>query len=417
MLKKIATRQLVIGMYVDRLCGSWLDHPFWKKAFLVTESKQLQLLVGSAVREVWIDPSRGLDVPADAEPRPIAVDREIETVLQTMLDGTWTDDEPAGPCSLADELERAGRIVAQTRGAMKLMFQDVRLGKAIDAETCLPLVHEITRSIDRNRGALVSLARLKTSDDYTYMHSVAVCALMISLARQLGRSEEETREAGIAGLVHDLGKARMPPHILGKRGALTDEEFAVMRTHPRAGHDMLLASRGVSRAAMDVCLHHHEKFDGGGYPSGLAGDRIPFLARMGAVCDVYDAITSNRPYKIGWDPSLSIQKMAQWSRDGHFEDAMMQAFVRSIGIYPVGSLVRLASQRLAVVVDQAPTSLLTPVVKAFFAIVDRKPCEPEWIDLSAPGCRERIVSRETAETWGLTSIDDHWLVPEAVAHH
>ncbi len=405
MLKKVAVRQLVVGMYVKRLSGSWLDHPFWRKSFALTDGKQLDLIHRSAVLEAWIDTSRGLDLPV--LPQTASDDEPLLDHVATFL----AIDEPDAVCSLTDELERAGKIVAQARGAMMVMFQDVRLGKAIDAVHCMPLVDDITSSVNRNPGAIVSLARLKTSDDYTYMHSVAVCALMVALARKLDLSEADTREAGMAGLVHDLGKALMPQEILGKPGALTAEEYAVMRTHPRAGYDLLMEARGVGERAMDVCLHHHEKINGTGYPQGLKGDQISLFARMGAVCDVYDAITSNRPYKIGWDPALSIKKMAQWSREGHFDEAVLQAFVRSIGIYPVGSLVRLASDRLGVVVDQSPASLLTPVVKAVFDIPGRRPCPPETIDLSVPGCSERIVSRETAEHWGLTEIDDHWRLP------
>jgi HD-GYP domain-containing protein (c-di-GMP phosphodiesterase class II) len=243
------------------------------------------------------------------------------------------------------------------------------------------------------------------------MHSVAVCALMVSLAHQLGLSKDDAREAGLAGLVHDLGKAAMPLEILNKPGKLTDAEYAVIRGHPQAGHRMLMEGRGVGPIPMDVCLHHHEKVDGTGYPFGLERSGISPMALMGAICDVYDAITSNRPYKAGWDPALSIQKMAQWSRDGHFDDHFMQAFVKSIGIYPVGSLVRLDSGRLAVVVDQSQESLLTPVVKAILIIADRRRCEPELIDMSQPDCRERIVSRELAADWGLRGIDDHWRLP------
>ena len=400
MLKKVATQQLVVGMYVNRLCGSWLDHPFWKQAFLLDDGRQLELLRRSAVREVWIDTSRGLDVAL--EPEPFAHLATVVAPPETL---------PFDRCSLSDELVRAGRIVAQGRAATMRMFADVRLGKAIDAEHCLPLVDDITSSIDRNPGAIVSLARLKTSDDYTYMHSVAVCALMVALARQLELSDGDTREAGLAGLVHDLGKALMPRDILSKPGALTPAEYAVMRTHPQVGHDLLAETRGVGAPAMDVCLRHHEKMDGSGYPGGIAGPDLSLMARMGAVCDVYDAITSNRPYKTGWDPAQSIHKMAQWSRDGHFDNAVLQAFVKSIGIYPIGSLVRLRSDRLAVVVDQGTRSLLTPVVAPVLHLPDRQPCAPERLDLSAPDCDERIVSREAADAWGLTALDDPWLLP------
>jgi HD-GYP domain-containing protein (c-di-GMP phosphodiesterase class II) len=239
-----------------------------------------------------------------------------------------------------------------------------------------------------------------------YVHQL--CAPMVALARQLGLSEADTREAGMAGLVHDVGKALMPLDVLNKPGPLTREEFAIMKTHPEAGHRMLKEARGVGEGTMDVCLHHHEKLNGKGYPEGLEGAEISLLARMGAVCDVYDAITSNRPYKAGWDPAQSVQKMAQWSREGHFDDAIFQALVKGIGIYPNGSLVRLSSGRLGVIVDQSHSSLLTPVVTAIFVIDTREYCEPEVIDLSRPGCQERIVAREPPEQWGLSGLDDFW---------
>jgi putative nucleotidyltransferase with HDIG domain len=403
MLKKIATTQLRPGMYVHQLVGSWLDHPFWKKTFPLTDQKQLDLIHASPIKQVWIDTSRGADVP---EPEPEGADDDALTRILTSIMAEDTTDD--APCSLSEELERAGRIVESARGAIKAMFEDARLGRSIDAQNYLPLVDDITQSLNRNPGAIVSLARLKTSDDYTYLHCVAVCALMVALARQLGLTEDMTREAGLAGLVHDIGKVHMPAEILNKPGPLTREEFDVMRDHPKAGYDILMEARGVGAAAMEVCLHHHEKMNGTGYPDGQKGDEISLLARMGAVCDVYDAITSNRPYKAGWDPGHSIQKMAQWSRDGHFDDRVLQAFIKGVGIYPIGSLVRLASERIAVVVDQTPGNLLTPVVKVILVIATHEMCEPEVIDLSTTGTRERIASRENAEAWGLGSIDDHW---------
>ncbi len=387
-------------MYVHKLGGSWLENPFWKKAFLVDDIAQVRKISRSGLRELWIDTARGLDVAQAGE-------EDVEaTYLATMIAPSLLPEEE-GAQSLHEELVRARRIVAQSRGAMKVMFEEVRLGKAIDAEHCLPLVEEITGSVERNQAAIVSLARLKTSDDYTYMHSVAVCALMVALARQLGLDDATTREAGMAGLVHDLGKSLMPAEVLNKRGPLTPAEFAVMRGHPQAGHDMLAASRGFGTAARDVALFHHEKVNGKGYPRGLAGDRIPPLARMGAVCDVYDAITSIRCYKPGWEPARSIREMAQWSRHGHFDDAIFQAFVKSVGIYPIGSVVRLASGRIGVVVDQARGSLLKPLVRAVLVVDPRAPCD-DLVDLDAPGCTDRIVSRETAEAWGLGHVDACW---------
>ena len=398
-------------MFIDEVVGSWLNNPFWKSAFMLADAKQLAQIKSSPIKEVWIDVSKGRDVGDD--------DVHVVDGVEFTAGPTRAIDEPvmtqADPVvapptvSLQDEVARAGRICAKARGAMRTMFQDVRMGKAIDAEHCLPLVDDITQSVQRNPGAIVSLARLKTSDDYTYMHSVAVCALMVSLARQLGLSAADTREAGMAGLLHDLGKSAMPSEVLNKPGKLTEAEFAIMKGHPEAGHRMLLDGQGVGPIPMDVCLHHHEKINGLGYPHGLKGDEISLFAKMGAVCDVYDAITSNRPYKSGWDPAESILRMAQWGKEGHFDDCVLQAFIRSIGIYPTGSLVKLKSGRLGVVVEQAGQSLLAPLVKVFFSTKSNQRIVPELLNLSLPSCADQIVSRESPTVWKFADLDELWL--------
>ncbi len=409
MLRKIPIQQVRVGMFVHEVCGSWLDHPFWRSSFKIADARQLKQL--AVVKEVIIDTSKGLDVEVPGEPMALMDDIEVSTTEPVTQAVALDEDETplAMSVSFQQEIVRASRIVEQSRGAMKSMFNDARMGKAVDTEHCLPLVDDITQSVSRNPGAIVSLARLKTSDDYTYMHSVAVCALMVALAKQLGLNEADTREAGLAGLVHDLGKAQMPLEVLNKPGALTPAEFAIMKGHPEAGHRMLIEGQGVGPIALDVCLHHHEKINGKGYPHGLKGEEISLYARMGAVCDVYDAITSNRPYKAGWDPADSVQKMAQWAKEGHFDERIFQAFVKSVGIYPTGSLVKLKSGRLGVVVEQGGKSLLSPVVRVFFSTKSNEPITPQLIDLGDGSTTDQIVSRESPAAWGFKHTDQFWL--------
>jgi putative nucleotidyltransferase with HDIG domain len=314
----------------------------------------------------------------------------------------------AHPVDIAQEAARAINICSQSKQAVSLMFKEARMGQALNASDALPVVEEVTGSVMRNPGALISLVRLKNKDDYTYMHSVAVCALMVSLARQLGLNNEQIHEAGLAGLMHDIGKTLSPPEILNKPGKLTDAEFNVMKKHPVDGNKILQESNGIkSDIALFVCLHHHEKVDGSGYPDKLTNEQISLYAKMGAVCDVYDAITSNRPYKSGWEPAESIRKMAEWSH-GHFDQRIFEAFVRSIGIYPIGSMVKLASERLGVVIGQTEQSLLTPVIKVFFSIKSNARIPSEMLDLSKPTCKDRIVSHEDPAEWDITDIQELW---------
>lgn len=402
--KKITVDQLRLGMFLVELCGAWLDHPFWKTSFLIKDKSEIDKLQRSKIRQVWIDVSRGLDVAAAAAPQPPPPPPEPLAPAARPSAGTPVREM----VPLSDEIDRAARICAQAKKEVFDLFQQARLGKAVSLEHMSALVNDISESVLRSPSALVSLARLKTKDDYTYLHSVAVCALMVALGRQLGLPEAQLREVGLAGLLHDLGKAAIPLDVLNKPGRLTDEEFTLVKDHPRAGHDMLREAGVTAETTLDVCLHHHERFDGKGYPDGLAGNAISLHARMGAICDVYDAITSNRPYKAGWDPADSVRRMAQWTKEGHFDERVFQAFVKSIGIYPTGSLVKLQSGRLAVVLDQGEASLLTPRVKAFFSTRSNVYIPPEVIDLSSPLVKDQIVSRELPDQWGIRNLDELW---------
>ncbi|QTN29333.1 HD-GYP domain-containing protein [Rhodoferax sp. AJA081-3] len=405
MLKKINVDQLTVGMHLKEFCGSWMEHPFWRTGFVITDPKDIAAVLGSSIKEVWIDTSKGLDTSGST---PSVTEAESEAQVEQQLQQlAATDQRELAPVSIGAELERAAKICFQSKQAVISMFQEARMGKAVDIGGAQQLVEDISDSVARNPGALISLARLKTVDDYTYMHSVAVCAMMVGLSKQLGLDEAQTRSAGMAGLMHDLGKALMPMEVLNKPGKLSPAEFNVIKTHPSEGHRLLSSGDKVDALVLDVCLHHHEKTDGSGYPKGLKADEISLFAKMGAVCDVYDAITSNRPYKSGWDPAESLRKMAEWA-NGHFDGKVFQAFVKSLGIYPIGSLVKLTSGRLGVVVEQTGKSLTTPSVKVFFSTKSNLRIPPEVIDLSLPGVTEKIVSREDPAKWRFTDLNELW---------
>jgi len=408
-LKRISTADVTLGMFVQALEGAWLTHPFWRTKFVLTDPADLAALKASRVPAVWIDTSKGLDLDTAAGAAGAAgaaMQASATAPARAPAPTATAAPPPVSPERLEDELGRAAKVLLRSRQAVTTLFNEVRLGQAIDPERCLPVVQEITASLARNPSAFLSLARLKTKDDYTYMHSVAVCGLMVALGRHMGLGEADLREAGLAGLLHDVGKMQMPLDVLNKPGALTNAEFDVMRSHPERGFELLKDGAKVPASALDVCLHHHEKMDGTGYPHRLAGQQISLLARMGAVCDVYDAVTSVRPYKQPWDPAAALQRMSQWK--GQFDPAVLAAFVKSVGIFPTGALVRLESGRLAVVVDQNPGALAKPRVRVFFSTKSNMPIPVQLLDLAAAGATDRITGWEPVEDWEFTHLDRLW---------
>ena len=395
-LKKIAVNQLSVGMYVHGFDEHWIKHPFWRSQFLIKDPATLQEVKASGIGRCWIDISKGADLPAPPAKPVVTVAPEAKPATPT----------PRERVPLAEELQQAARIRARSAAAMRDLFSEARLGNVIQSDTCVPLVNDIVDSLDRNRDALLSLVRLKSADEYTYVHSVAVCTLMVALGRQLGFGDEQCREAGLAGMLHDLGKAAMPLDVLNKPGKLTDEEFAIIKQHPARGYEMLAGSTNVPESVRDVVRHHHERWDGTGYPDRLKAEQISLLARIGAVCDVYDAVTSDRPYKAGWDPAHALAQMATWK--GHFDPAIFQSFVKCVGIYPTGSLVRMKSGRLAVVVDQNPSALVKPRVKVFFSTKSGLPLEPRLLDLAQGDVSDQIEAREPLEKWNFPYLAELW---------
>lgn len=401
MLKTISTKELKVGMFIQQMQGAWFDHPFWRKSFLLKDFDDLSKLLASNIASVQIDTEKSLVAVGDEVVTDTLVNDAVGGFAITESAKAGTQRVPA-----SEEYHTAINLINTSKASVQRMFGEARMGKAMNAEDALPLVNDIMASVSRNQGVITSLVRLKSKDDYTYMHSVAVSALMIALARELRLNEEQTRQAGLAGLYHDVGKMAIPDDILNKPAGLSDEEFIMMRKHSEFGHAILSRSKQIDEVCLDVCLHHHEKIDGTGYPHKMKGSEISLFAKMGAVCDVYDAITSNRPYKAGWEPGVSLHRMAQWT--GHFDQDILKAFVKCIGIYPIGSLVKLKSGRLAVVIDQNEASLLTPVVKVIFSTKSKLRIQPEIVHLAKIGGRDEILGHEDPRVWGIHDLHTMW---------
>ncbi len=403
MLRTIDVQSLLPGMYVNRLLGPWMQHPFWRSSFLI-DREDIAKLHASVVSRVVIDTARGLDVPTGTTDEPEDAPRQ-EPAPEAVDEAPPEEQTAPEIVDIGNEIAIALRIREDGRQFVKAMYAAIRQGRTPDTEPALPLIMAIRDSVTRNPHALTSVARVKPGEEYAHLHPVA--ALMAAFARRLGMPEEEVVIAALGGLFHDAGESHLPPTLLDKPGKLSGEEFDLMRGHPLQGQRALVAAGLRSRAVLQVIRHHHERYDGTGYPDGLAGEAIPPLARMAAICDVYDALVSNRVHRPGLDPSEALKLMAGWA--GQFDQSLFQAFVRSLGVYPVGSLVRLESGHLAVVIDQNPDALLAPKVRVFYSIPRQRSILVSDVDLSDAATQERIASRESPQTWNFRELDKVWM--------
>lgn len=396
MLRRITRDQVKLGMYVHAFDGSWLSHPFWFSRFHVTEPKQLLQIRNSAVDGIIIDDDRGLPPEAPTTSGTSTVARAPDGPPHTTRASSLAAQRSH---SFSDEREHAAALVKSSAKEVKRLFAAAHDGEQVELAAFTPLVADVVASISRNPYALIAITRIKKQDEYTYVHSLAVSALMASLAKNLGMSDAEVLEYGLAGLVHDIGKMAVPDGILKKPDALTEEEFAIVRTHPEQGYRLLSRNADISAVILDVCRHHHERLDGSGYPFRLKGDQISRAARIAAICDVYDALTSNRSYKKAWSASATINRMHDWS--GHFDRELLFAFMKTVGVYPAGLLVYLRSNRLGVVMPNGRRSS-RPKVRAFYCARNRVPLPLEDVIPEEDLMHDQVIREEYALDWGFT---------------
>jgi len=394
MIKKVSKIDLRLGMFIHDLNCGWMEHSFLRNSFMLRKDSDLQKIMDSGISEVYIDTVKGIDASGSPTLGEVQAD-----LAARMLDLSSPKPPPGGHTTHLEELGFAKKIQQEANKVIHSVLGDVRLGRQIQVERLQPVVAQITESILRNPGTLVSLGRIREGDTYTFQHSVSVCTLLVSFCHYLELSPEIIHEAGIGGMLHDIGKMRVPDHILNKPAKLTDEEFAIMKEHVTLGLEILRGTPGISRTVIQVAGEHHERFEGSGYPEQLRGGEISQLGRMAAIVDVYDALTSNRIYHKGMEPPAALTKLFEWS-DHHFDAELVQHFIQAIGIYPVGSLVKLASNRLGVVMEQSAQGLLSPKVRVMYDIPRGRRLSPVDIDLADPACDDSIVCNEDPEVWG-----------------
>lgn len=406
-------------MFVHAFEGSWFDHPFWRSNFRIETFEQLERIRNSGIEGLMIDADRGVSPTRDRQashgeegprrklsrswgrPRPTA-----RVARSTMIFAAPEPEDRATPRprrGYSSECRRAKPVIERTRAAVVDMFEAARLGRAVEVKRMVRLASSIGASIERDAKALINLVRLKEKDEYTYLHSVAVCALMINFARHLELDRQEVEDMGVAGLLHDVGKVAVSDAILNKPGTLSKGEMRSVRSHPAAGHRLLASSPGAPELALELCLRHHEKVDGSGYPGGLNGEELSLAARMGAICDVYDAVTSNRPYKRAWTPCEALTEMKKWH--GHFDPALLDRFADSLGIYAVGTLVRLSTGELGIVIGSEGEAAQDLIVRAFFDCDALAEIEPVDRTIAPSAEHPRIIGRDSPTFWRFPDWD------------
>lgn len=402
MIKKISIEDLIPGMYVHDLNCGWMEHPFLTNTFLVDGKARIAKIRSLGVQELYIDTERGLDLPY------APTIEEVEEKLQQQMDNLGEEEEETLESislgNLREEAPRAKKLHFEANQIIQTLMRDVRIGAAVEIGRMEQLTESMIDSIFLNQSAMLPLTALKRHDTYTFEHSVSACALMIAFARRLGMSRQIIRDLALGALMHDVGKAKIPDSILNKPGPLTDLEFARMKQHAIYSVEILEKAGNVSSIALQIAAQHHERYDGSGYPKKLKNEGLSIYGKMASIVDVYDAISSNRVYHRGMRPSEALKKLLEWS-EFHFDPKLVHSFIRAIGIYPSGSLVRLESGRLAVVRNQNESNLLRPVVTVIYHTHKMQYLPPQQIDLTSGA--DKIVSYEDFSRWKIDPVP--WL--------
>lgn len=385
MLKRISPSQVEIGMFVHKLEGSWLKHPFWKTKFVLVDPITLDDLRDAEIDAVVIDISRGSDIT----PRPTSAAiyddaRRVARVRAAQSRAPLTkpamfDFKSTAAQTTAREFGHASKIAERGHRIVSKAFFEARLGKTVRVEAVEPVIEEIFASVQRNPHAFNGLMRCKHKNEYLYQHSLACAALMVTLARALKLSPGEIREAGLAGLLFDVGVNHLPVDLQAVGGDHRRLPHAVLAAHTMLGYNFLSAS-GLPERIGQVALHHHERIDGSGYPDGQIGDGIPLLSRMAAICDAYDELASGTSGGKMIDPGAALQTMSETA--GKFDPVIFAAFVQCIGTFPIGTFVELRSARLAMVIDQHHTDYARPKARTFYSLNTGERVRAEVIDLA-----------------------------------
>ena len=355
---KLETGQLKIGMYVSKLDRPWVGTPFPIQGLMIKSEGDL-LKLRKLCSHVYVD-NEFSKIPTgaygDHAPTKPYSRKDLEGLFphrKLKIYETKT--------SFEEELPSATEAFEGLSHALSDIMIGIHRGKGVEISAIKEAINPMVSSITRNPDACIWLARMKNEDTYTYKHSMGASVWAVALGRQIGLPPKDLKTLGFGTLLCDIGKLELPPSLLKKKSHLNEKEIALFQSHVEIGEKELAESKGINRDVLDIVTGHHERFNGTGYPKGLAGAEIPIMARIAAIADSYDAMTSERPYSAGKSPESAIKEL-YLLRGTEYQAELVEEFIQAVGVYPAGTLVELSTGEVAVVISENKMRRLKPNV-------------------------------------------------------
>ncbi len=363
-------------MYITGLDQSWFKTPFLRHQWIVKREDEITLLRSYGIQEVIIDTAKG----AGLEP----LSAEIPGT-QSGLDSPDSSAESSPPTIGPDpkEIESARILRAEAISTLDLFFQQVESSGVEGLQKVRGVVSTLLDGILEHQPAMVALIQMRRFDPNLASHGVDTAVLAMAMGKEQACSPSQLKLLGLASLLHDIGQLRLPLNLIRKVDRYTPQDYQVMKAHSQMGVSLLKSWTHIPTEIFPLILHHHERLDGSGYPDGLTGDQIPDLTQILSIADTYDAQISGRCSYPPVPPAQALAELYKASVQGQYQTLMVQRLIQLLGVYPIGSLVRLNTQELAVVVWVHSHSRLTPTIKLLKDPSGQDYPNQEIVDLSA----------------------------------
>jgi len=366
MLKVIDIGELRPGMFVNQVTEQQGLLKIKSKGIVKTESA-IEVLKNKGILQLEIDLSKSKFPQAESQQEEQPAHMEPEKNKPVKSD--------------SESLNTANDLYQQAKGIQQQFFEDIRTAQASDMAPMQNLSADILDSVFENSNALACLTQIKDKDQYFLEHSLNCAILMTIFAKHMGLDKALIEELCLGALLMDTGMVTVPDDILQKKKKLSANEWGVIMPHVDFGIEMLEQCGELTDASLHVIANHHERLDGSGYPAAKAGDDISTYGRMAAIIDTYDALISDRPYRLGLTPTNAMKKLLAES-SGTLDQTLVQQFIKCIGVHPVGSLVKLKSGKLAIVTKANSDDPLNPSVYVFYSVKAGHYSETKRVNLS-----------------------------------